>query len=327
MSPFPAAPAAVAVVGELLVDLANAGGPEFVALPGGAPANVAVALSRLGVPTELLARISSDSFGRLVREHLAANRVGIRFSAPASEPTTLAVAMLSADNAATYSFYTQGTADWQWTPKELPEVLPRQVRALVTGSLAFAMKPGAEVLEEFVANEYRRSELFIAYDPNIRPTLASSRQEEASRVERQITRAHLVKASEEDLAFLYPTRDFIEVAHRWQEACRGWVVVTRGAKGAYSVCPSGEAVLVAGREVQVVDTIGAGDAFLAGLLAVMVDLRLFGTTALVALQGLTASVVEQAIDYAGAVAALTCGRPGADPPSREEVRRMVEDRW
>jgi len=319
MSRNPAAPAAVAVVGEVLVDMATSGGADYVALPGGAPANVAVALSRLGVPTQLLARISDDGFGELIRGHLEANGVGRRYCVAAREPTTLAIATVSADKAATYSFYTEGTANWQWTADELPDRLPDQVRALVTGSLALAMPPGAQALEVFVANEHRRGEVFIAYDPNIRPALAATRVAEAARVERQIALAHLVKASEEDLGWLYPDRDPVEVAHRWQRVCGGWVVLTRGAQGAYSICPSGEAVAVPGRTVRVIDTIGAGDAFLAGLLAAVADQRLFGATAHAVLQRLAEDVVIQAMSYASTVAAFACTRAGANPPTRDEV--------
>jgi len=319
MPPTPDAPATVAVVGELLVDLANAGGADYVALPGGAPANVAVALSRLGVPTELLARISTDSFGGLVRKHLEANAVGCRYCVAASEPTTLAVAVLSPDRAATYSFYTQGTADWQWTARELPDRLPEEVRALVTGSLALAIAPGAEVLEAFVAKECGEGRVFIAYDPNIRPALASARETEVARAERQIGSSHLVKASEDDIAWLYPEHDPVEIARRWQRTCGGWVVVTRGARGAFSVSPSGELVTVAGRPVQVVDTIGAGDAFLSGLLAAIADRGLLGTTAQATLSALTDDVVEQVMSFATVVAALTCTRSGANPPTRAEL--------
>ena len=325
MSRYPNAPATVAVIGEVLVDLATSGGADFVALPGGAPANVAVALSRLGVPTELLARISEDSFGELARDYLEANSVGCGYCVTAREPTTLAIATITADKAATYSFYTQGTANWQWTADELPDRLPKHVRALVTGSLALALPPGAEVLEAFVAHEHRRGEVFIAYDPNIRPSMAATRTVEAARVERQLALAHLVKASEDDLLWLYPDRDPIEVAHRWQQACGGWVVVTRGAQGAYSVCPSGEAVAVAGHTVLVRDTIGADDAFLAGLLAALADQRLFSAAPGAVLQLLTEDVVTQAMSYASTVSAIACTRAGANPPTRDEVREAVRE--
>jgi len=311
----------VAVLGEVLVDLANTGGALYLAVPGGAPANVAVALSRLGVTTELIARISDDHLGEFVRAHLVANGVGREYCVTATEPTTLAVATLSADKIATYAFYSQGTANWQWTGEELPAYLPPYVCALVTGSLALGLPPGAAVLEEFVETQYRHGRVLIAYDPNIRPTLAASREEEVTRVERQIRLAHLVKASEDDLKWLYPARDPRDVARAWQEAYGGWVTVTRGPRGAFAICPSGEEVSVAGLAVQVVDTIGAGDAFLAGLLAGLADRGLFAALAAGTLKRLTTEIVAEIMSEAVLVAALTCARAGANPPTRLELSR------
>lgn len=195
---------------------------------------------------------------------------------------------------------------------------------MVTGSLALAMPPGAQALEAFVASEHRRGEVFIAYDPNIRPALAGTRVAETARVERQIALAHLLKASEEDLGWLYPGCDPVEVAHRWQRVCGGWVVVTRGAQGACSILPSGEEVAVPGHAVHVADTIGAGDAFLAGLLAAIADRRLLGPSAHAVLRGLTDDVVIQAMSYASTVAAFACTRAGANPPTREQVAKRSQ---
>jgi fructokinase len=338
-----ARPSTVAVIGEILVDLANTGGARYLAVPGGAPANVAVALSRLGIPTELIARISHDHFGEFVRAHLVESGVGREYCVTAAEPTTLAVATLSADQVATYSFYSQGTADWQWAADELPVRLPGHVRALVVGSLALGLPPGAAVIEQFVAEQRRAGELLIAYDPNIRPTLAAPREAEVARVERQIGLAHLVKASEEDLRWLYPDRDPHDVARQWQADCAGWVTVTCGPGGAFAICPDGREVAVPGRPVQVVDTIGAGDAFLAGLLAGLDDRQLFGAGAGAGGGGgggrgagfgadagagadatlglLTAGIVEEIMSEAVHVAALTCTRAGANPPTRQELGR------
>jgi fructokinase len=307
------------VIGEALVDMANTGGAIYLAVPGGAPANVAVALSRLGIATELIARISGDHFGEFVTAHLVANGVGREYCVPASQPTTLAVATLSADKVATYSFYSQGTADWQWTGGELPAHLPEHVRVLVTGSLALGLPPGAAVIEDFVAAQYRCGEVLVAYDPNIRPALAASREAEVARVERQIRLAHLVKASEDDLAWLYPDRDPRDVARQWRRLAGAWVTVTRGPRGAFAICPSGEEVEVPGRPVQVVDTIGAGDAFLAGLLAGLADRGLLAATAADTLRQVTADIVAQILAEAVVVAALTCARAGANPPTRAEL--------
>lgn len=312
-------PPAVVIVGEALIDLTANGRREFTALPGGAPANAAVALARLGVATEFMGRLSTDYFGELLTAHLSDNGVGLRHAVRTPRPTTLAVVRLSHEGSADYTFYVEGTADWHWSTDELPELTPASTSVLVAGSLALSIRPGAAVLEEFIAAQHAAGAILIAYDPNVRPRLAQSRELEVVRVERQIRAAHLIKASDDDVSWLYPGTDTRLVARRWQQLSGGWVTITRGSRGAYAVCPSGEEVSVPGRPVSVVDTIGAGDAFLAGLLAGLTKHHLLGATPAQTLGGLSAESVTGAMQDAVVVAALTCTRPGADPPTSAEL--------
>ena len=210
---------------------------EFTARPGGAPANAAVALARLGVTTEFLGRLSSDYFGQLLRAHLGENGVGLHYAVSTDEPTTLAVVHLSHEGSADYTFYLEGTANWRWRRDELPELKPASTSVLVAGSLALAVGPTAAVLEQFVAEQYATGLVLIAYDPNVRPALAQSLEAEVKRVERQVGSAHVVKASEDDVSWLYPDTDLETVARRWHQLNGGWVTITRGARGAYAITP------------------------------------------------------------------------------------------
>ncbi len=256
----------ITVAGEALIDFVDEGGGRYRAHPGGSPANVAVGLARLGAPCSLLARVSTDALGGQLASHLAGNGVSLRDVVRAAEPTTLALASVDGAGQAAYSFYVQGTADWQWARGELPRELAPDVRALHAGSLALALAPGARAVEGLLAAERARGRVTISIDPNIRPQLAASRPEEVARVERQIRLAHVVKASEEDTGWLYPGVSTEAVARQWQRLGPDLVVITLGDRGAYALAPDGTEVRRPAPHVQVVDTVGAGDAFCAGLL-------------------------------------------------------------
>jgi len=316
----------ITVAGEALIDLVDEGGGRFRAHPGGSPANVAVGLARLGTPCSLLARLSGDAFGRQLRAHLAGNGVSLRDAVRASEPTTLALASLAGDGGAAYSFYVRGTADWQWQPAELPDPLPADVTGLHTGSLALALAPGAGVIEELLRRERASGRVTISIDPNIRPRLAASRADEVARVERQIGLADIVKASEEDTAWLYPGVPAEDVARGWQAIGPRFVVITLGARGAYAVAPDGSQVRRPARPGLVADTVGAGDAFCAGLLDAMRRRGLLGAGGRDSFGRLDAARAAGLLDWAAAIAGLTCERAGADPPTRDEALLAAADR-
>ncbi|MEQ7126695.1 carbohydrate kinase [Actinopolymorpha sp. B11F2] len=321
----------ITVIGEALIDLVG-DGAVFQATPGGSPANVAVGLARLGQPCDLLCRISGDSFGARLREHLRTNGVSLRHAVPATEPTTLAIATLDPSGSAAYEFYVEGTADWQWTTTELPSPLPQDVVALHTGSLALAIDPGAAVLEEYLRRERERGAVTISLDPNVRPQLAPDRDASRRRIERQVSYAHVVKASAEDLGWLYPGEPMVDVVRHWCGLGPSLVVLTLGAEGALALAAGGELVEVSAPRVQVVDTVGAGDAFSAALLSGLADRDLLSRlrTAQVrtpepgpddsAVRGALPDVLRRACT----AAALTCTRPGADPLTASELANATE---
>jgi fructokinase len=308
----------ITVIGEALVDLVVSPDWGCHAAPGGAPANVAVALARLGQDVSLRARLSGDGFGTMLREHLTRNGVSARDFVAATEHSTLAIATLSDDGQASYSFYANGTADWGWRPTDLGP-LPDDVEALYLGSLAAALPPGAAYIESFTQLVRSAGKVVIVYDPNLRPTATPDRNAERLRVERQLRQVNVAKASAEDLAWLYPEQPVREVARRWQRIGPDLVVVTMGGDGAFGMTRDGTELTVPPVPAEVVDTIGAGDAFSAGLVDAMAEEGLLGRDGLRGLADLDAARLARLLTSASIVAALTVERAGADPPRQAEV--------
>ena len=305
----------VTVIGEALVDLVPDGATgEYRATPGGSPFNVAVGLARLENRASLMARFSEDEHGRLLRSSAAAEDIDLRGAPSAAEPATVAIA--SVDDAAqvTYEFEMEGTADWQWTAAELRH-LNRQTRLLHFGSIASWTPPGAARIVELVRELRARPDMVISYDPNVRPSVIGSRERAVGLVEESVRAAHVVKASREDVEWLYPGSAVDEVATRWGRLGPKLVVLTDGADGASAFGRGRAPLRRPGREVNVVDTIGAGDAFSAGLLTGLVRRRLHRAR----LEGISDGTLADIIDEAVLVAALTCERAGADPPRLDEV--------
>ena len=298
--------AAVTVLGEAVVDLVQAADGRFTAHPGGSPLNVAVGLARLGVPATLLARFSTSRFGRQLRTHAETNGVDLRHAVDTDDPATLAIASLGGDGTATYDFYVDGTADWQWRAEELsPALTGRGI--LHTGSLAVFLSPGADRVADALRAARARGAL-VSVDPNIRPGLIGTPAQARARTEHLVRLAHLVKASEEDVAWLYPDRPVEDVLRHWQQLGVALAVVTLGAGGALALSGT-RGFRQPAPAVEVLDTIGAGDAFTAGLLAELSR----------ATPGWPDEDVAAALRYAVEVAAVTCTRAGADPPYRHEL--------
>jgi len=316
----PAPRTVITVVGEALVDLlAERGTHTLTSSPGGSPLNVAVGLGRLDVPTSLFARLSGDRFGRMLRAHLLTNEVSGRDLIAAPEPSTLAVASLDEAGSASYDFWVSGTAAAGWHPTDLPDQLAEDVAILHTGSLASWLPPSAEQVEALLGRERHRNHVTVSLDPNCRPLLIPNRADAARAIERQVALAHVVKVSEEDVAWLMDGESAEHVARRWHEELGpALVIVTRGRAGALAVTSSC-VVHVAGILGPVADTVGASDAFTSGLLAGLHDWGLHGPGFNRRVADLDGGALSALIEQANMVAALTCRRRGADPPSRKEL--------
>jgi fructokinase len=302
----------VTVIGEALIDLVPGAQPQtFVAAPGGSPYNVAIGLARLGLPTNLMARLADNAFGRILRERAVAEGVNLEYAPRANEPTTLAVVSLDVQARASYDFYTEGTADWQWTAEETGQV-PADSAILHFGSIASWTTPGdLHILD--LANRMRgRGDVLVSYDPNVRPRLLPDADSGRAVVERGVRATHIAKASGEDIAWLYPDRTVPEVARLWLRLGATVVIVTDGANGADVFLAQDPALHRPAPAVTVADTVGAGDAFTAGLLA---SLSWHGLQSPALLGRCHPGDLAATVDDAIMVAALACERPGADPPT------------
>jgi fructokinase len=301
----------ITVVGEAIIDLVgDHDGITFHARPGGSPYNVAIATARLGAPTRLLARLAHDRFGALLRTHAAASGVDLSAAVSADEPSTLAVTCVDEHGAATYDFYVEGTADWRWREDEL-DVVERS--ALVHfGSLASWMSPGDAVLHGAVA----RARGLVTYDPNVRPGLIGTRRHARAAIERNVSVADVVKASNEDVQWLYPNVAPSETATRWLTGRPSLVLVTGGRHGATAYTSQYEPLHRPARTVTVADTVGAGDAWMGSVLA---NFHTRGATSGESILALSPTQIADLLDAAMLVASLACVRRGADPPTADDV--------
>jgi fructokinase len=315
MTPEFGAAAAVVVAGDALIDLTPTrtvrGHLAYEPHPGGSCLNVAVGLGRLGVPTAFLARLSSDAFGQLLRAQLADSGVQPSYFVDTDDLTTLAAVHLH-DGQATYSFHAQGAADRGLLPEHLTS-LPDQA-ALHLGSIALMLEPVATTLEWLLRREAGRR--VVSLDPNVRPGLIADRVAYLDRFEGWLRLVDILKVSEEDLAWLYPRRAPDDVMGDWHAAGIPLVLVTHGEHGASASTPLGSTSVEAPR-VAVVDTVGAGDAFMSGALAHLHERRLLSRDGL---RSLDVSGLTELLEAACSVAADTCTRAGAEPPRRRELR-------
>jgi fructokinase len=313
--------AVVAVAGEAITDLVPAAADGlFRAAPGGSPANIAVGLARLGVPVRMLARLSEDALGRRLRDHLARNGVDLSRSIRATEASSLAIVVLDEGGSAEYDFRVDGTADWQWTERELDDVLDG-VDALHVGSLALTIPPGGPLLLDLARRA--RSVATVTFDPNVRPLLMGTPQRVLTVVDEVLAVADVVKASADDLEWLVPGAPPEEVAADWQDRGPALVVVTRGGDGAVAVGATSGVVQRPGRPVEVVDTVGAGDSFMAALVAGLQQRDLLGAGRRTELAGLSTEQVLGLVDEAVTASSITCSRLGADPPTAFELRERL----
>lgn len=312
----------ISVVGEVVADLVEQADGGFLAHPGGSPANVALALARLGHDVALLARFGPDVFARRARAHLAASGVGLAAAVDAVQPSTLAVASLDEQGRAAYDFWTEGTADWQWTDAELAPALGPRVRALHTGSLASWTPPGAAAVQRLLRRAHDEGRTTVSYDPNVRPSLLGSPESARPLVEPDVALAHVVKASDEDLAWLYPGLSAGAAASHLLALGPALVVVTLGADGALARRGADE-VRVPAPTVPVADTVGAGDTFTAGLLHALAAGDRLGPDPLARLAAMPVEELGSVLRVAAAAAAVTCSRHGCDPPTAAELTEYL----
>jgi fructokinase len=325
------------VLGELVVDLlpvpeAGAGpegtAPQFVARPGGNALNVAVAAGRLDAPVELRARLGTGPLGSNLRRHAELSSVDVSGFVAAAEPVSLAVVGLRADGSAEYGFHVLGAADWQWTDDELADIVAERTGILHIGSISSWTAPGSEAIAR-LAERLHAGGTLISVDPNIRPMLAEGPVGETlgntapvvrDRLDRLVDLADVVKLSSEDLAWLEPDTSCAagldEAAQRWADRGPALVILTDGGEPLRVARPGRPLLRREPPPVTVADTVGAGDSLAAALLS---GLLRSGIASRTALEKVSDEQLTSLVDDAALVAALTCTRIGADPPTRTEL--------
>jgi fructokinase len=297
------------VIGEAVVDVVVSPDGRSEEHAGGGPANIALGLARLGHPVELATHIGADARGDLVRARLERDGVRLSEGSLTAERTPTSVATLDQRLAATYTF------DLTW---DLPSDLgPGDATHVHIGSIAAALPPGSDEVRRIVGLAHDHAT--ISYDPNLRPALLGGPEHERPGVEQLVALSDLVKASDEDIGWLYPGDRVDEVLARWAGLGPSMAVITLGEHGARALV-GGAFVDVRSLPVDVVDTVGAGDSFMAALISGLLDAELLGgAPGRVALADASPEAVRPALDRAVRVAAITCSRPGADPPYRREL--------
>jgi fructokinase len=319
----------ILVIGEALIDLIGTadGGGKYQAVVGGANANVALALARRGVEQRFMGRISSDGFGQQIHERLASNGVNLDFSINAKEQTSLAVATIGDGGSASYSFYVDGTADWGWTESELPsaiELASLNTKAIQFGCLAMAIAPGGLVLEQWLKDLYQVGDSTLSHDLNIRSALGFEREAELARVLRINAHSHIIKASDADIEWLFDLpvgAELDSIANYWSQGGK-LVVITRGGDGA-TLYLNGNKLHAAAPKINLVDTVGAGDTFMANLLAELDLLDALGNDPIARLAKLSTAELQRAAEIAAIAAGIVCERKGCEPPTLSETTARV----
>lgn len=294
----------VLVVGEALVDIVVS--PRgTVEHPGGSPANVAYGLGRLGADTALLTSIGDDHHAAAIEKHLHSAGVSLLPGSKGSGATATATATLASDGSAHYDF------DIRWPlPPITPAVLPK---ILHTGSIATFLAPGAAVVRQLLEQSHQRC--VVTFDPNIRPALLGSQFEAKTIFEELVPFTEVVKLSDEDALWLYPRLSVEDVSQRILKLGAGLVAVTRGAEGSLLTTHVAQVAVPSVRS-GVVDTIGAGDAYMSALIYGLLIRRA---------DGLAPSVLESMGRMASKAAAITVRRPGAQPPTSEELQAELPE--
>lgn len=301
--------------GEALIDMlpreTTGGEAAFAPHPGGAAINTAIALGRLGAACGVFSGLSTDLFGRILEEALTEARVDTRLCPRTPRPTTLAFVTLT-DGQARYAFYDENSAGRMLTPADLPE-LPAEVAAILCGGISLMAEPCGSAYEAlFLRAGHARVTML---DPNIRPGFITDEPAYRARLDRMIAAADIVKLSDEDLHWLEGPGDPLILARALVARGPRLVLLTRGAGGADAVTADA-AVHVPALPATVVDTVGAGDTFNAGVLAALAADGLLSRPALAALPE---AALHRALGLAAQAAAVTVARAGANPPWADEL--------
>jgi fructokinase len=304
------------VCGEAVIDLFEdkaAGDMAFRGQAAGSPFNVCVGLARLGQKAALITGLSRDAFGARLISAMEREGVEWRLAPRTDRPTILSFVLVKPDGGPEYAFYGERGADTDVTEAGLPTPLPDWIRVVHVGGFPMAVEPAKSAYAALIRREAKGC--FVSLDPNIRASLIGDMATYVKHFETLCPSAALIKASSEDIGFMYPGADFREIAARWRTLGTGAVVITDGANGAHALNGAGTAFAPT-RPVKVHDAVGAGDSFMSALLAGLAERKLLDRGALAAA---STAEVEPMLAFANTAAGITCTRRGSDPPTRAEI--------
>ncbi|MBZ9990496.1 carbohydrate kinase [Mesorhizobium sp. BH1-1-5] len=301
--------------GEALIDMlprtTTEGEAAFAPYVGGAVFNSAIALGRLGAPAGFFSGLSSDLFGGQFREALGASKVSSTYAHTSPRPTTLAFVRLT-NGQATYTFYDENTAGRMLTIEDLPK-LGTEIEAMLFGAISLISEPAGSAYEEFMRREHGSRVMML--DPNIRPNFIPDKAKHLRRIREMMAMADIVKLSDEDLKWFDEAGSHENVVRNWLDRGPKLIVVTHGSEGAVGYSKAHK-VTVMPRKVKVIDTVGAGDTFNAGILA---SLHEQGLLTKAAIGDLQQDAIRKALELGAKAAAVTVSRAGANPPWRHEI--------
>lgn len=302
----------ILAIGEALIDVViTYEQPDFpVEIPGGSPANVALTLGRLNRPVALATWIGLDERGRLIDFHMNDSGVHVTAASRGASHTSTALARLDESGAASYTF------DLEWAPTP-PIKVPPTAQILEAGSISAIIEPGASAVLDALTRG--REHALVCFDPNARPSIMGEPEAALASIERFIALADVVKVSDEDIEWLTGGAPIDEVVDRWLGMGPSLVVVTRGKHGSDVATASGLRFTKTPADVPVVDTVGAGDSFMGGIIDAMWGMGLRGADARETLRTLPEEQVRAIIDRASAVSDVTVSRKGANPPWAHEL--------
>ena len=302
----------ILAIGEALIDVVMTyEQPDFpVEIPGGSPANVALTLGRLGRPVALATWIGLDERGRLIDFHMNDSDVHVTAASRGASHTSTALARLDESGAASYTF------DLEWAPTP-PIKVPPTAQILEAGSISAIIEPGASAVLDALTRG--REHALVCFDPNARPSIMGEPEAALASIERFIALADVVKVSDEDIEWLTGGAPIDEVVDRWLGMGPSLVVITRGKHGSDVATVSGLRFTKTPADVPVVDTVGAGDSFMGGIIDAMWGMGLRGGEARETLRTLPEEQVRAIIDRASAVSDVTVSRKGANPPWAHEL--------
>ncbi len=297
--------------GEALIDFLPREGGTYQPLNGGSIFNTAIALGRLGVATGFFSGLSTDFFGDSLKQGLKASGVDLKYVKIWDRPTTLAFVKFDGGHAR-YSFFDDNSASRMLVKKDLPK-LAAKVTALHFGSISLIPEPGGATLEVLMKRETKTR--VISLDPNIRPSLIKDRRSHLARLNRLIAMCDILKISDEDVKWMTGKTDLTGAARKWLKAGTKIVAITKGGEGVEAFTKR-FAISLPAVKVKLADTVGAGDTFTAGLLAALTRQKRLAKPELAAIGE---EALREALSFAAQAAAITCSRPGADPPWAREL--------